>query len=1003
MRKNQQPAKAFTKKPCVIATGIALSLMAAQSVYAQQATDKIEKIEVTGSRIPAPNLEGASPVTSFDAATIKVDGLRNVEDILNNLPQVFADQGSTLSNGSTGTASVSLRGLGAVRTLVLVNGRRLPAGSPTFYPTDLNQIPAPLIKRVDILTSGASSIYGSDAIAGVVNFIMNDNFQGVQLQVNGSGYNHQQQNPDGVADIIKGRALTNPTYFKVPGEKSWDGRSLDVNMTLGGNFADGKGNATVFFSYTKTDALLESERDFSSCALTSGATYTCGGSSANATGRFFPSGTLNTSPAGFDGPGSPFLGTVPGDGQDFTVDPTSGAVRKYRTALDQFNYAPYNYFQRPDERYGFNAFAHYDVNDKAKVYTEFSFHDNHTVAQIAPSGAFAFQEYKIYSDNPLLSADWRTALGFSNASGADYNQVALARRDVEGGNRQDDIRHTSFRGVVGVKGEIAQGWNYDAFFQSGKVLYQETYRNDFSKVRLQRAMDVVTDPSTGLPACRSAVNGTDPNCVPWNIWSKGGVTKAATDYLATPGLQKGFTSQSVQGISVNADLGKYGAKFPAAKNGVSVAAGVERRVEKLGLDTDVEFSSFDLAGQGGPVIGFDGQYTVNELFTEFRAPLIEGYQMAQLLSVNGSYRTSEYSNGPHTDSYGVGAEWAPVKEARLRGSYQQAVRAANLIELYTAPALNLFSSGNDPCGPDKTATAAQCALTGLAPGKYGSALLDSPAGQYNFIQSGNVALKPETGKSYTFGLVLTPMKNLSGTIDFFSIKVDQVISAYPAALVLSQCLATGDPTYCGIIHRDANGTLWASPTGYITTATKNLSKLQTQGVDFGANYVHNLSSWGRLSFNFLGTLLQKIVAEPIVGLGDYDCKGLYGITCGTPNPEWRHKLRANWSTPWNLDVALTWRYFGKVDLDLSSSNPLLAGAVSPTDKSLAARNYFDLYAQYKLTKMVTVAGGINNILDKDPPLASGTVAGLPWGNGNTFPQVYDSMGRRIFMNLTAKF
>ena len=182
MRKNQQPVMAFAKKPSVIATGIALSLMAGHSAYAQQATEKIEKIEVTGSRIPAPNLEGASPVTSFDAAAIKVDGLRNVEDILNNLPQVFADIGSTASNGATGTASVNLRNLGATRTLVLVDGKRLPAGDPGFYPTDLNQIPAPLVKRVDILTGGASSVYGSDAIAGVVNFVMNDNFQGVQVQ-----------------------------------------------------------------------------------------------------------------------------------------------------------------------------------------------------------------------------------------------------------------------------------------------------------------------------------------------------------------------------------------------------------------------------------------------------------------------------------------------------------------------------------------------------------------------------------------------------------------------------------------------------------------------------------------------------------------------------------------------------------------------------------------------------------------------------------------------------
>jgi outer membrane receptor protein involved in Fe transport len=999
MRKNQQPAKAFTKKPCVIATGIALSLMAGQSVYAQQATDKIEKIEVTGSRIPAPSLEGSSPVTSFDAATIKVDGLRNVEDILNNLPQVFADQGGQVSNGSFGTATVNLRNLGPTRTLVLVNGRRLPAGDPKNYATDLNQIPAPLIKRVDILTGGASAIYGSDAVAGVVNFIMNDMFEGVQLQINGDGYNHKQQNPQGVADIIRGRGVTNPTDFKVPGDKTWDGKSMDLNLTMGSNFADSKGNATVFMSYKKTDPLLESERDFSSCALGSGDSWTCSGSSAARFGRFRPNSIPNFTPFGFPANGTDF------GGGSLTLDSGTGLIRNFSTDLDQFNFAPYNYFQRPDERYGFNAFAHYDVNDKAKVYAEFSFHDDHSVAQIAPSGAFAYQNFKIYSDNPLLQQDgaqWFTRLGFPNATGADYKIVGLARRDVEGGNRQDDLRHSSFRTVVGVKGDLGNGWNYDAFAQTGKTLYQETYLNDFSRARLQLAMDVITDPATGRPACRAAVNGTDVNCVPWNIWHVGGVTRAAIDYLAVPGLQKGSTSQSVQGINLNTDLGKYGIKFPSANNGVGVSVGVERRVEKIEFVSDLEFSTGDLAGQGGETKPLSGQTEVKEVFAEFRAPIIEGRQLAQLLSVNGSYRSSKYANGPQTDSYGIGAEWAPVKEARFRASYQQAVRAANIVELYSPSQLGLWN-GSDPCGSEKTFTLAQCQRTGVTAAQYGSDNLDSPAGQNNSIFKGNPALKPETAKSHTFGVVLTPMKNLSGTIDFFEIKVDKVISGYAQNIVISQCATTNDPLYCSLIHRDSNGTLWASPVGYIQSDTLNLSKFSTSGIDFGANYQQIMGSWGRLSFNFIGTLLQKLVTEPIPGLGDYDCKGLYGSTCGTPAPKWRHKVRATWATPYNLDVALTWRYFGSVDVDTTSSNPLLNGGVFPTDKTLSARNYFDLYASYRVTKMISVSGGINNLLDKDPPLSGNLTAGAPFANGNTYPQVYDALGRRIFLNMTAKF
>ena len=254
MSKNKQPAKAFSRKPCVIATGLALSLMAAQSVYAQTAapagaTQKAEKIEVTGTRIPPPNLEGSSPVTVIDAQSIKVDGVRSVENLLNNLPQVVADQGGNVSNGATGTATVNLRNLGASRTLVLVNGRRLPPGSPREFASDLNQIPAPLIKRVEVLTGGAGAVYGSDAVAGVVNFIMNDKFEGAQFEINQSFYNHQQ-NGGPVADMIRARGISNPTSFQVPGDKKSDGKIFDMSMLLGGNFANlfKHGTSLVFVS-----------------------------------------------------------------------------------------------------------------------------------------------------------------------------------------------------------------------------------------------------------------------------------------------------------------------------------------------------------------------------------------------------------------------------------------------------------------------------------------------------------------------------------------------------------------------------------------------------------------------------------------------------------------------------------------------------------------------------------------------------------------------------------
>jgi iron complex outermembrane recepter protein len=960
------------------------------------APEKVEKIEVTGSRIPSANLESTSPITTIDAQAIKVDGVRSVENLLNNLPQVFADQGGNVSNGATGTATVNLRGLGATRTLVLVNGRRLPPGSPREFAADLNQIPAPLIKRVEILTGGASAIYGSDAVAGVVNFIMNDKFEGVQLEVNQSFYNHQQHDRSGLSEVIRGRSATNASQFKVPDDKSSDGKIFDMSMLLGGNFANGKGNATVFFNYKKEDALLQSERDFSACSAgnsTVAAGFRCGGSSTSFPGRFFTRG---------------------GAGPSRTVADAAGNTRPFVAATDQYNFGPLNYFQRPSERYGFNASANYDVFENAKAYTEFSFHDDRTVAQIAPSGLFIYDatgDNAIKCDNPFLSDAWRRDLGCNGTSGT--ADVLIGRRNVEGGGRQDDIRHTSYRSVIGVKGEFAKYWNYDVFAQSGKVVFQETYKNDFSKARTALALDAIRD-ENGNIVCRSAA-ARAAGCIPYNIWALGQVSQGSLAYLQTPGFQKGSTEQKVQGVNISADLGNYGWKLPSAKNGIGFAFGFERRTEKLDLDTDTAFTTDDLAGQGGPTIGLGGGYTIKEVFAEVRAPLVEGKAFADLLSVNASVRQSDYSTGQKTDSFGVGIEWAPIKQVRFRGSAQQAVRAANVIDLFTAQGNALFDLPADPCGPaalnaaDQTLQRARCARTGVTAATYGQDILDSPAGQYNVFQGGNANLKPEKSDSYTIGAVVAVGRNFSASLDYFDIKVEKVIGQIPPGTILSQCLDTGAARFCDLIRRDRLGTLWALTTGRITSLNDNLGSLKTSGVDLTLDYAQKVGGFGNLKFNFTGTYLLANKTEPVAGLGEYDCKGYHGANCGVPSPEWRHKFRTTWESPWNFDLALTWRHIGKVEHETLSRDALITGydpdtgelSTQPKDRTLGKRDYFDIAASYNITKKITLRAGINNVLDRDPPLSGLVGAGV--GNGNTYPQVYDALGRRFFFNVTAAF
>lgn len=960
---------------------IAASTGAIAYVPATSAQEQeLEQVVVTGSRIPQPNLEGTSPVSVISAQEVAIQGTTRVESLINNMPQAFADQGAGTSNGASGTATVDLRGLGPDRTLVLMNGRRMPAGSVQTVAPDLNQVPAPLIERVEVLTGGASAVYGSDAVAGVVNFIMNDNFEGVQLDVNYNFNWHTQQN-DYMQDLVASRG-----FAGAPGTVV-DGNGYEISLLMGSNFADDRGNATVYVGYREIDALQQSERDFSACAIganSAGDGYDCLGSGTSFPGRFID---LNT-------------------GRGWSMDPDNGDVRPYVGARDSFNYNPYNYYQRPGERWSIAAFAHYDVTDRATVYTELNFHDDDTVAQIAPSGLFGLIT-PISCSNPLLSDEWVDTICTQNELGPDDSaDMFIFRRNVEGGGRQSQLRHTSYRGVIGLKGDINDTWSYDVYGQYGTVIYKQVYANDFSRVRSARAMDVVDD-GEGNAVCRSVLDGSDPNCVPYDIWNIN-VTPEALAYLQTPGFFTGETTQTVVSASVAADLGDYGIQMPTANSGVGFAFGVDYRQEGIDSESDVAFSTNDLFGQGGATIGTTGSFNVTDIYGELRIPLVEDMFLADTLTLNGSYRYSDYSTDISTDTYGIGLDWGPIESLKFRGTYQRAVRAPNIIELFAAQGTNLFGY-RDPCGTDQngqgpTATLEQCQRTGVTAAQYGSTLLVSPAGQYNFLQGGNPDLQPEESDSYTVGLVWTPswLDGFSMTVDYFNIKVEDVISIINPATSVNQCLQTGNPTFCDLIVRDQLGTIWALPEGYVIGTNVNLANWETSGIDINANYSMEIGSYGSLGFNLVGTWLNSLEFEDIPGLGTYDCVGYWGFTCGDPNAEWRHKFRVTWTSPWNFDVSLSWRYYDAVLQDTTDSNPLMTGDTDPIDRELDAQNYLDIAATWTVFENYTLRFGINNFTDEDPPITAITDPSFN-GNGNTFPNTYDALGRYVFMGLTAKF
>ena len=669
------------------------AVAAVSPAQAQDPNPSIQEVVVTGSRIAQPNLTSISPVTSIAAEDVKLQGVTRIEDLINNLPQAFADLGGNLSNGSTGTASVNLRNLGRQRTLVLVNNRRLMPGDPTQNAAaspDLNQIPAALIERVEVLTGGASAVYGADAVAGVVNFIMNDKFEGVRVDAQYSLYQHNSHSD--IADLVRAR------NFKLPDSNIMDGQTKDLTFIAGINTPDGRGNATVYLGYRTLSEIRQDARDFSACtlALPNNALpnpFSCGGSGTSGVSRFIV------------GTGNPVNG--PGNG-DFALD-ASGALRAW-AATDQFNFAPDNYYQRPDDRKTAGLFAHYDFSEKASVYTEFMFMDDRTQAQIAATGAFLgggpgqppfFGDQAINCDNPFLSAAMVTQFCGGDRDAGDV-LVTVGRRNVEGGGRLDDLRHTSFRGVVGLRGDITDNWSYDVYGLYGTSILAENYQNDFSRTRLGKALNAVVDNNPGSTTfgqtvCRvnadADLSNNDPRCVPYNIFQPGGVTPDQLAYLQVPGVAEGSTTEQVLSASVSGDLG---VKLPTANDTLAVAFGAEYRSERSELRTDQAFQTGDLAGQGAPTLDTIGSFNVRELFAEARLPLIQDKPFAHSLSLDSGYRYSDYDLDFQTDTYKLGMDWAPVRDVRLRASYQRAVRSPNVQELFLQPRVQLAFNG-DPC------------------------------------------------------------------------------------------------------------------------------------------------------------------------------------------------------------------------------------------------------------------------------------------------------------------
>jgi outer membrane receptor protein involved in Fe transport len=972
----------------------------------------VETVVVTGSRIPQTGLYSTSPVTVVGSQEVQLQGAVNSEKLLNQLPQNIGGMNSGLNISSDGTAQVSLRGLGSNRTLVLVDGKRyVPAG--VTGSVDLDAIPSAMIDHVEVVTGGASAVYGSDAIAGVVNVLLKRDFEGAELT---------------------------GTYSAYP-DHGMDGQTADLNGILGFSTGDGKGNVTMWGGYTHRSSISQANRKFGAAPQ-----------ETDGKGGFFVLGSGSIPQGAFyvaTGPhAAPFAGGDGGFCYHYT-GPTgttnNGGIYKFSASgdaecntlgyaqpapEDTYNYNPSQLNQTEQTRYNFGASGHYEVSKALDLYTRVMYSDTkvNTVIASAPTSFFTFN---VNADNPFLSAQEKDLLFGTPTppAGTADAQIYLAKRLTDFGPRKTEFDFNSFEMVAGAKGDLGSGWNYDVSAQYGQTTSSQYATGFVSYANLQDEINVVSDGAGGF-ACASGNAG----CVPYNIYNlnpaaPGQISAGAIAYAGVPTLELTKTTEVVISASLAGDLGAWGVQSPWAKDPVAVAIGSEYRQETGFVRPDQVLITGNALGLSGAVLPVHGAFNVKEGFTEVKVPLVQGVPFIEDLEFEGAYRYSSYSIAGTTSTYKYGGSWTPVDDFKVRGLVQRAVRAPNISELFSSQTIGL-DSGTDPCQASKNpgATAnlqALCVATGAHIGQGATC----NAGQCNVLVGGFAQLKPETADTKTIGFVFTPtfFDGFTATVDYYDIKLTNAVGSFLGSPqgVLNACYAPAGgitnvaaqaaSAACQGIVRDATGG-FRTPNGYIYQVNANTAQLHPTGVDVELNYQTDLSSvgWndaGSLAFNLNGTYQDSYKSQGSSVLPVYECAGKYGNTCGVPDPRYRFNFRVNWTSPsGDFLVSGRWRYIGSVLLDTDAFqcvgkpqpctvNPALFDL---SDHKVPSVSYFDLTGVWNVREGLSLTAGVQNLFNKKPPLISNDIDAND-NNSNTFPGVYDIQGRQLFVTGTIKF
>jgi len=1014
--------------------GLGVSAPAFAQETDEQETDEEasggDVIRVTGSRIERSNLNSANPVNTFDSFQIDLSGATNSAEILRTLPAIgvsaVTSTNSNFFTNASGVNTIDLRNLGEDRTLVLVNGRRFVAGLPGSNVVDFNSIPTELIDRMDVVTGGASAVYGSDALAGVINIVLKDDFEGA---------------------IVSGQAGIS---------EEGDDETYQLSTTIGSNFADGRGNAVASITWSRENGVYASDR--------------AGRDVDGFSSVFFgaPAEEWQTSVIPFYSSFSergriiiPGINQNTGNQQNanFVFDERTGTGRPFVSAnpdgseLDGYNRQSARAIAVPTERFLFSSSLDYEVSDRINLFFEGTYASTETSSRLEP---FPLSSEDVYGDNlvqfvdtdgdgtldasdfgipilnPLVPEEIRDIAraradldgdGVQDIADADL-RVGFARRTTELINRgADNIRQTA-RFVVGAEGALSDTWSYEVSAYLGRTTQMQRSTGQVNVLNMRYALDAIE--LNGEIVCADPIARAQ-GCVPVSIFGKGAISPEAGDYLRAPSSVQATVEQMVYSGFLSGDLG---IRSPFADENLAVVFGAEYRAESSETIPDALSQVGLNAGNISPPT--IGDFAVAEAFVESELALAQNMPFIQDLRLNLSARASDYTTVGQTFAWAANLQYAPNDLVRFRAQYAEAVRAPNISELFS-PQQETFEGGNDPCvgltvdgagdpgflndvtdptsGVDGATVNSDTATACFAE----PTLQDRVQRDGSFVPSqaelqgiggfngGNPNLSEETATTITLGAVFTPnfgnewIDRFAASVDYYSIEIEDGIGGIGRQTSLDQCYVESggvlnpNSAFCGNVVRYADGP-FVGAVNELNAVNQNLSTIATSGIDVQASYMLPLndvadqifggvqSELGELNLTLTYGWLEKYEQTAFAGAETLDFAGVYGLF------EHEYLLAAVY-TRGPLTIAYDLNYLPEADLERAAEERVPAAAMQ------------DIQIRYEVMDQTEVVFGVDNITDEFIRFGGGFDATGTYTDG----AVYDAIGRRFYVGARKAF